>query len=204
MEEKTISSFDLVYYINCFSKKEIYHNLLVKKIHQIFQQELLDNKMRSSFTFLEGKEYPIFILTLDHSKKLLNEYGNFIKISVIQHLERLGKQYEKNCEYYLKHSLNTKSKTITNFIRTEQIFQVKLAISNRVDFLSKERKNYLYKNNLDWTKEEINKYNYIFEIHDFADIYRDIKINFGNTNFEDIALDDYDNILDFVKSWVFE
>lgn len=94
----TITSLELLEQINIFRREEgnrteLGHNDLLKVIRDEFEEEISLGKIsQSTYINSRGKEYPMFVLTLNQAKQVLMRESKFVRRAVILYLEKLEKR----------------------------------------------------------------------------------------------------------------
>ena len=94
----TITSLELLEQINIFRREEgnrteLGHNDLLKVIRDEFEEEISLGKIsQSTYINSRGKEYPMFVLTLNQAKQVLMRESKFVRKAVILYIEKLEKR----------------------------------------------------------------------------------------------------------------
>ena len=90
-----LTSLELVTEINKFRKKEgnkneLLHKNLLTIIRDEFEIEISRLEIQpSTYKSSRGKEYPLFILTLNQAKQVLMRESKFVRRAIIQYIEKL-------------------------------------------------------------------------------------------------------------------
>jgi phage regulator Rha-like protein len=104
MQKDTITSLELLEQINFFRKKErdlkndcenrllaeIGHDGILKTIRDEFCEEIsLGELNESKYTNDRGREYPMFVLSLDYAKQILLRESKYVRKAVIAYIREL-------------------------------------------------------------------------------------------------------------------
>ncbi|MGL4569277.1 MAG: phage antirepressor KilAC domain-containing protein [Fusobacteriaceae bacterium] len=96
-----VTSLEILEQINIFRKeegnrKELAHSDLLKIIRDEFEEEIGAGKIScTSYNDIQGKERPMFILTLSQSKQVLMRESKFVRKAMIQYIEKLENKLEE-------------------------------------------------------------------------------------------------------------
>lgn len=181
-----LTSLELVTEINKFRKKEgnkneLLHKNLLTIIRDEFEIEISRLEIQpSTYKSSRGKEYPLFILTLNQAKQVLMRESKFVRRAIIQYIEKL--------EQALKGTAKVEM--------TKLPFEYKVEVKNQSELIKiyqTENKTYYIKAKDLWRKLEINQYfrswiNKRIEKYDFIEEFDFINMK-----------DDYALTLDMVK-----
>lgn len=181
-----LTSLELVTEINKFRKKEgnkneLLHKNLLTIIRDEFEIEISQLEIQpSTYKSSRGKEYPLFILTLNQAKQVLMRESKFVRRAIIQYIEKL--------EQALKGTAKVEM--------TKLPFEYKVEVKNQSELIKiyqTENKTYYIKAKDLWRKLEINQYfrswiNKRIEKYDFIEEFDFINMK-----------DDYALTLDMVK-----
>ena len=181
-----LTSLELVTEINKFRKKEgnkneLLHKNLLTIIRDEFEIEISQLEIQpSTYKSSRGKEYPLFILTLNQAKQVLMRESKFVRRAIIQYIEKL--------EQALKGTAKVEM--------TKLPFEYKVEVKHQSELIKiyqTENKTYYIKAKDLWRKLEINQYfrswiNKRIEKYDFIEEFDFINMK-----------DDYALTLDMVK-----
>ena len=132
MDKNDMTSLELLEQVNLFRKEEykeklkngtlteaekekgkfteLRHDTLLDIIRDEFDEEIsLQKILESTYKNSRGKEYPMFILTLNQAKQVLLRESKYVRRAVIQYIEKL--------EQYIK-ELPEKEKVLMGFEKT--------------------------------------------------------------------------------------
>ena len=146
-----LTSLELVTEINKFRKKEgnkneLLHKNLLTIIRDEFEIEISRLEIQpSTYKSSRGKEYPLFILTLNQAKQVLMRESKFVRRAIIQYIEKL--------EQALKGTAKVEM--------TKLPFEYKVEVKNQSELIKiyqTENKTYYIKAKDLWRKLEINQY----------------------------------------------
>ena len=147
----SLTSLELVAEINKFRKKEgnkneLLHKNLLTIIRDEFEEEISRLEIQpSTYKSSRGKEYPLFILTLNQAKQVLMRESKFVRRAVIQYIEKL--------EQALKQPKKVEMNKLPFEYKVEIETQPKL-----IEIYQTENKVYYIKAKDLWRKLEVNQY----------------------------------------------
>lgn len=181
-----LTSLELVTEINKFRKKEgnkneLLHKNLLTIIRDEFEIEISRLEIQpSTYKSSRGKEYPLFILTLNQAKQVLMRESKFVRRAIIQYIEKLEQPLKGTAKVEM----------------TKLPFEYKVEVKNQSELIKiyqTENKTYYIKAKDLWRKLEINQYfrswiNKRIEKYDFIEEFDFINMK-----------DDYALTLDMVK-----
>nr|DAP25864.1 MAG TPA: KilAC domain protein [Caudoviricetes sp.] len=166
----SISSLELVEEINKFreeekNKNKLGHNDLLKIIRDEFEKEISLGKIsQSTYKSSRGREYPLFILTLNQAKQVLMRESKFVRRAMIHYIEKLEqaliKSVNKEIEldnprlYYEELIIEQVKGFLTKDGKKYELGV--LAVSARQLWTKLEVKTYF----TDWIKRRLERYNY--------------------------------------------
>lgn len=165
-----ITSLELVEEINKFRKEENNKNKLLHKnlltiIRDEFEEEISQLKIQpSTYMSSRGKEYPLFILTLNQAKQVLMRESKYVRRAMIHYIEKLEqaliKSVNKEIEldnprlYYEELIIEQVKGFLTKDGKKYELGV--LAVSARQLWTKLEVKTYF----TDWIKRRLERYNY--------------------------------------------
>ncbi|PHI03508.1 antA/AntB antirepressor family protein, partial [Fusobacterium polymorphum] len=166
----SITSLELVEEINKFRKEENNKNKLLHKnlltiIRDEFEEEISQLKIQpSTYISSRGKEYPLFILTLNQAKQVLMRESKYVRRAMIHYIEKLEqaliKSVNKEIEldnprlYYEELIIEQVKGFLTKDGKKYELGV--LAVSARQLWTKLEVKTYF----TDWIKRRLERYNY--------------------------------------------
>lgn len=184
-----ITSLEIVSEINKFrkeegNKSELRHDNLLQIIRDEFAEEISLLKIQeSTYKNDRGREYPMFILSLNQAKQILMRESKFVRKAMINYIEKLEEQIKNPFA-----NLSIQQMMIATLQEQEKIVdrvEVLRAVATRV-----------YQR-LDIVPELIEDKKYMFQA-----IYRDLKDRFGVASYRDIKRKDLRNCLEYVSAWI--
>ena len=100
LTKDTISSVELCKQINIFrqqeGRSELAHYTLLRTIEDEFEEEIGENKIVcSSYKSLQGKDIPMYVLTLSQAKQVLVREHKTVRKAVIKYIEVLEEKLKK-------------------------------------------------------------------------------------------------------------
>ena len=209
IKKDTITSLELLEQINFFRKQEgksdMQHKTLLEIIRGEFEEEISQQELLLSNYYSRGKEFPMFILTLNQSKQVLSRESKFVRKAVIQYIENLEQQLQKPLsveEMIIKQAesmiqvkndiqrLESKFDTVVTLESGKQR-KIQIEIASRVYKLLPEPQSDLDNK----TVKEITR-------SMFSNIHRDIKRKFGVASYKDIKVVEYEKALEFINFWI--
>lgn len=202
-----ITSLEIVSEINKFRKEEgnkssRHHNLL-QIIRDEFAEEISLLKIQeSTYKNDRGREYPMFILSLNQAKQILMRESKFVRKTMINYIEKLEEQIKNPFA-----NLSIQQMMIATLQEQEKIVDRVEVLENKVDNEirvdnGEQRKiqravaTRVYQR-LDIVPELIEDKKYMFQA-----IYRDLKDRFGVASYRDIKRKDLRNCLEYVSAWI--
>lgn len=203
-----ITSLELVEQINIFRKQEgnraeLGHNDLLKIIRDEFEEEISLGKIsQSTYKTDRGKEYPMFILTLNQAKQVLMRESKFVRKAVIEYIEKLEEQLQNPFK-----NLSTQQMMILTLQEQEKLVE-------RVDIIEHKVENEIRVDNGEQRKIQKAVSTRIFQRIDivpqllenkkfmFQALYRDLKDRFGVASYRDIKRKDLRNCLEYISTWI--
>lgn len=126
----TITSLELLEQINIFRREEgnrteLGHNDLLKVIRDEFEEEISLGKIsQSTYINSRGKEYPMFVLTLNQAKQVLMRESKFVRKAVILYIEKLENQVIE-----LQNKVSTKDQYMLNIMNSKSDVERAINIS---------------------------------------------------------------------------
>lgn len=121
----TITSLELLEQINIFRKEEgnrteLGHNDLLKVVRDEFEEEISLGKIsQSTYINSRGKEYPMFVLTLNQAKQVLMRESKYVRKAVILYIEKLEKRIIE-----LENQLSTKDVLMLNIVNSQSKLEI--------------------------------------------------------------------------------
>lgn len=121
----TINSLELLEQINIFRKEEgnrteLGHNDLLKVVRDEFEEEISLGKIsQSTYINSRGKEYPMFVLTLNQAKQVLMRESKYVRKAVILYIEKLEKRIIE-----LENQLSTKDVLMLNIVNSQSKLEI--------------------------------------------------------------------------------
>ena len=121
----TINSLELLEQINIFRKEEgnrteLGHNDLLKVVRDEFEEEISLGKIsQSTYINSRGKEYPMFVLTLNQAKQVLMRESKYVRKAVILYIEKLEKRIIE-----LENQLSTKDVLMLNIVNSQSKIEI--------------------------------------------------------------------------------
>lgn len=126
----TITSLELLEQINIFRREEgnrteLGHNDLLKVIRDEFEEEISLGKIsQSTYINSRGKEYPMFVLTLNQAKQVLMRESKYVRKAVILYIEKLENQVME-----LQNKVSTKDQYMLNIMNSKSDVERAINIS---------------------------------------------------------------------------
>ena len=203
-----ITSLEIVSEINKFrkeegNKSELRHDNLLQIIRDEFAEEISLLKIQeSTYKNDRGREYPMFILSLNQAKQILMRESKFVRKAMINYIEKLEEQIKNPFA-----NLSIQQMMIATLQEQEKIVDRVEVLENKVDNEirvenGEQRKiqravaTRVYQR-LDIVPEIIEDKKYLFQA-----IYRDLKDRFGVASYRDIKRKDLRNCLEYVSAWI--
>ncbi|WP_339071889.1 ORF6C domain-containing protein [Fusobacterium animalis] len=203
-----ITSLEIVSEINKFrkeegNKSELRHDNLLQIIRDEFSEEISLLKIQeSTYKNDRGREYPMFILSLNQAKQILMRESKFVRKAMINYIEKLEEQIKNPFA-----NLSMQQMMIVTLQEQEKIVDRVEVLENKVDNEirvdnGEQRKiqravaTRVYQR-LDIVPELIEDKKYMFQA-----IYRDLKDRFGVASYRDIKRKDLRDCLEYVSAWI--
>ena len=203
-----ITSLEIVLEINKFrkeegNKNELRHDNLLQIIRDEFSEEISLLKIQeSTYKNDRGREYPMFILSLNQAKQILMRESKFVRKAMINYIEKLEEQIKNPFA-----NLSIQQMMIATLQEQEKIVDRVEVLENKVDNEirvdnGEQRKiqravaTRVYQR-LDIVPELIEDKKYMFQA-----IYRDLKDRFGVASYRDIKRKDLRDCLEYVSAWI--
>lgn len=203
-----ITSLKIVAEINKFrkeegNKNELRHDNLLQIIRDEFSEEISLLKIQeSTYKNDRGREYPMFILSLNQAKQILMRESKFVRKAMINYIETLEEKLKNPFA-----NLSMQQMMIVTLQEQEKIVDRVEVLENKVDNEirvdnGEQRKiqravaTRVYQR-LDIVPELIEDKKYMFQA-----IYRDLKDRFGVASYRDIKRKDLRDCLEYVSAWI--
>ena len=203
-----ITSLEIVSEINKFrkeegNKSELRHDNLLQIIRDEFSEEISLLKIQeSTYKNDRGREYPMFILSLNQAKQILMRESKFVRKAMINYIETLEEKLKNPFA-----NLSMQQMMIVTLQEQEKIVDRVEVLENKVDNEirvdnGEQRKiqravaTRVYQR-LDIVPELIEDKKYMFQA-----IYRDLKDRFGVASYRDIKRKDLRDCLEYVSTWI--
>lgn len=203
-----ITSLEIVAEINKFrkqegNKNELRHDNLLQIIRDEFSDEISLLKIQeSTYKNDRGREYPMFILSLNQAKQILMRESKFVRKAMINYIEKLEEKIKNPFA-----NLSIQQMMIATLQEQEKIVDRVEVLENKVDNEirvdnGEQRKiqravaTRVYQR-LDIVPELIEDKKYMFQA-----IYRDLKDRFGVASYRDIKRKDLRDCLEYVSAWI--
>ena len=203
-----ITSLEIVLEINKFrkeegNKNELRHDNLLQIIRDEFSEEISLLKIQeSTYKNDRGREYPMFILSLNQAKQILMRESKFVRKAMINYIEKLEEKIKNPFA-----NLSIQQMMIATLQEQEKIVDRVEVLENKVDNEirvdnGEQRKiqravaTRVYQR-LDIVPELIEDKKYMFQA-----IYRDLKDRFGVASYRDIKRKDLRDCLEYVSAWI--
>ena len=203
-----ITSLEIVTEINKFrkeegNKNELRHDNLLQIIRDEFSEEISLLKIQeSTYKNDRGREYPMFILSLNQAKQILMRESKFVRKAMINYIEKLEEQIKNPFA-----NLSMQQMMIATLQEQEKIVDRVEVLENKVDNEirvdnGEQRKiqravaTRVYQR-LDIVPELTEDKKYMFQA-----IYRDLKDRFGVASYRDIKRKDLRDCLEYVSVWI--
>ena len=203
-----ITSLEIVAEINKFrkeegNKNELRHDNLLQIIRDEFSEEISLLKIQeSTYKNDRGREYPMFILSLNQAKQILMRESKFVRKAMINYIETLEEKLKNPFA-----NLSMQQMMIVTLQEQEKIVDRVEVLENKVDNEirvdnGEQRKiqravaTRVYQR-LDIVPELIEDKKYVFQA-----IYRDLKDRFGVASYRDIKRKDLRDCLEYVSTWI--
>ena len=207
-KKNKITSLEIVTEINKFrkeegNKNELRHDNLLQIIRDEFSEEISLLKIQeSTYKNDRGREYPMFILSLNQAKQILMRESKFVRKAMINYIEKLEEQIKNPFA-----NLSIQQMMIATLQEQEKIVDRVEVLENKVDNEirvdnGEQRKiqravaTRVYQR-LDIVPELIEDKKYMFQA-----IYRDLKDRFGVASYRDIKRKDLRDCLEYVSVWI--
>lgn len=203
-----ITSLEIVAEINKFrkqegNKNELRHDNLLQIIRDEFSDEISLLKIQeSTYKNDRGREYPMFILSLNQAKQILMRESKFVRKAMITYIEKLEEKIKNPFA-----NLSIQQMMIATLQEQEKIVDRVEVLENKVDNEirvdnGEQRKiqravaTRVYQR-LDIVPELTEDKKYMFQA-----IYRDLKDRFGVASYRDIKRKDLRDCLEYVSAWI--
>lgn len=203
-----ITSLEIVTEINKFrkqegNKNELRHDNLLQIIRDEFSDEISLLKIQeSTYKNDRGREYPMFILSLNQAKQILMRESKFVRKAMINYIEKLEEKIKNPFA-----NLSIQQMMIATLQEQEKIVDRVEVLENKVDNEirvdnGEQRKiqravaTRVYQR-LDIVPELTEDKKYMFQA-----IYRDLKNRFGVASYRDIKRKDLRDCLEYVSAWI--
>ena len=203
-----ITSLEIVSEINKFrkeegNKSELRHDNLLQIIRDEFAEEISLLKIQeSTYKNDRGREYPMFILSLNQAKQILMRESKFVRKAMINYIEKLEEQIKNPFA-----NLSIQQMMIATLQEQEKIVDRVEILENKVDNEirvdnGEQRKiqravaTRVYQR-LDIVPELIENKKFVFQA-----IYRDLKDRFGVASYRDIKRKDIKDCLEYISAWI--
>ena len=203
-----ITSLEIVSEINKFrkeegNKSELRHDNLLQIIRDDFEEEISLLKIQeSTYKNDRGREYPMFILSLNQAKQILMRESKFVRKAMINYIEKLEEQIKNPFA-----NLSIQQMMIATLQEQEKIVDRVEILENKVDNEirvdnGEQRKiqravaTRVYQR-LDIVPELIENKKFVFQA-----IYRDLKDRFGVASYRDIKRKDIKDCLEYISAWI--
>ena len=203
-----ITSLEIVAEINKFrkeegNKNELRHDNLLQIIRDEFSEEISLLKIQeSTYKNDRGREYPMFILSLNQAKQILMRESKFVRKAMINYIEKLEEKIKNPFA-----NLSIQQMMIATLQEQEKIVDRVEVLENKVDNEirvdnGEQRKiqravaTRVYQR-LDIVPELTEDKKYMFQA-----IYRDLKDRFGVASYRDIKRKDLRDCLEYVSAWI--
>lgn len=203
-----ITSLEIVSEINKFrkeegNKSELRRDNLLQIIRDEFSEEISLLKIQeSTYKNDRGREYPMFILSLNQAKQILMRESKFVRKAMINYIETLEEKLKNPFA-----NLSMQQMMIVTLQEQEKIVDRVEVLENKVDNEirvdnGEQRKiqravaTRVYQR-LDIVPELIEDKKYVFQA-----IYRDLKDRFGVASYRDIKRKDLRDCLEYVSTWI--
>ena len=203
-----ITSLEIVVEINKFrkeegNKNELRHDNLLQIIRDEFSEEISLLKIQeSTYKNDRGREYPMFILSLNQAKQILMRESKFVRKAMINYIETLEEKLKNPFA-----NLSMQQMMIVTLQEQEKIVDRVEVLENKVDNEirvdnGEQRKiqravaTRVYQR-LDIVPELIEDKKYMCQA-----IYRDLKDRFGVASYRDIKRKDLRDCLEYVSTWI--
>ena len=203
-----ITSLKIVAEINKFrkeegNKNELRHDNLLQIIRDEFSEEISLLKIQeSTYKNDRGREYPMFIVSLNQAKQILMRESKFVRKAMINYIETLEEKLKNPFA-----NLSMQQMMIVTLQEQEKIVDRVEVLENKVDNEirvdnGEQRKiqravaTRVYQR-LDIVPELIEDKKYMFQA-----IYRDLKDRFGVASYRDIKRKDLRDCLEYVSAWI--
>ncbi|WP_338990839.1 ORF6C domain-containing protein [Fusobacterium polymorphum] len=203
-----ITSLEIVAEINKFrkqegNKNELRHDNLLQIIRDEFSDEISLLKIQeSTYKNDRGREYPMFILSLNQAKQILMRESKFVRKAMINYIEKLEEKIKNPFA-----NLSIQQMMIATLQEQEKIVDRVEVLENKVDNEirvdnGEQRKiqravaTRVYQR-LDIVPELTEDKKYMFQA-----IYRDLKDRFGVASYRDIKRKDLRDCLEYVSAWI--
>ena len=203
-----ITSLEIVAEINKFrkqegNKNELRHDNLLQIIRDEFSDEISLLKIQeSTYKNDRGREYPMFILSLNQAKQIVMRESKFVRKAMINYIEKLEEKIKNPFA-----NLSIQQMMIATLQEQEKIVDRVEVLENKVDNEirvdnGEQRKiqravaTRIYQR-LDIVPELTEDKKYMFQA-----IYRDLKDRFGVASYRDIKRKDLRDCLEYVSAWI--
>ena len=203
-----ITSLEIVAEINKFrkqewNKNELRHDNLLQIIRDEFSDEISLLKIQeSTYKNDRGREYPMFILSLNQAKQILMRESKFVRKAMINYIEKLEEKIKNPFA-----NLSIQQMMIATLQEQEKIVDRVEVLENKVDNEirvdnGEQRKiqravaTRVYQR-LDIVPELIENKKFVFQA-----IYRDLKDRFGVASYRDIKRKDIKDCLEYISAWI--
>ena len=170
------TSLELVDLINKFreqekNKNKLRHDTMLSIIREEFQEEIsLQKILESKYTNERGREYPMFILDLKHSRQVFVKDSRVVRKAVIEYIDKLEEKLQQIKQTYFKQydfEIDDMSVADKSKWKIEQFNKIKTLADNLHQDTSEVQRMILFivykamekADNIDFTHEQA-KYNY--------------------------------------------
>jgi len=203
-----ITSLEIVAEINKFrkeegNKNELRHDNLLQIIRDEFSEEISFLKIQeSTYKNDRGREYPMFILSLNQAKQILMRESKFVRKAMINYIEKLEEQIKNpfanlSIQQMMIATLQEQEKIVDRVEVLENKVDNEIRVDNREQRKIQRAVATRVYQRLDIVPELIEDKKYMFQA-----IYRDLKDRFGVASYRDIKRKDLRDCLEYVSAWI--
>lgn len=203
-----ITSLEIVSEINKFrkeegNKNELRHDNLLQIIRDEFSEEISFLKIQeSTYKNDRGREYPMFILSLNQAKQILMRESKFVRKAMINYIEKLEEQIKNpfanlSIQQMMIATLQEQEKIVDRVEVLENKVDNEIRVDNREQRKIQRAVATRVYQRLDIVPELIEDKKYMFQA-----IYRDLKDRFGVASYRDIKRKDLRDCLEYVSAWI--
>ena len=203
-----ITSLEIVSEINKFrkeegNKSELRHDNLLQIIRDEFSEEISLLKIQeSTYKNDRGREYPMFILSLNQAKQILMRESKFVRKAMINYIEKLEEQIKNpfanlSIQQMMIATLQEQEKTVDRVEVLENKVDNEIRVDNGEQRKIQRAVATRVYQRLDIVPELIEDKKYMFQA-----IYRDLKDRFGVASYRDIKRKDLRDCLEYVSAWI--